>query len=118
MCDCLAQRFEIPTIDSPAADGSTATVDWTKTPGGYLAAVQDPFLDDKRCGTPPAAAIIFPREPQQPKPPSSFSSLADWAGGLSSSSTEDVAAAASSSSSSSAAYAGVRFYGDWDSTYG
>ncbi|KAF8736270.1 hypothetical protein AX14_000581 [Amanita brunnescens Koide BX004] len=110
--------FEIPTLDSPTTDGSTAAVGWTKTSGGYLAVVQDPFLDDKRCedvAVAPTAAIIFPREPQQQKPPSSFSSLADWAGSVSSVTSEDIAPAASSSSS---AYASLGFYGDWDSTYG
>jgi len=106
--DLFPQRFHVPAIESPATDGSAA-VDWTKTSGGYLTVVQDPFLNDKREPVvvdpvvPTAPPIIYPREPQ---PPSSFSSLADWAGGMSASEDHD------------SSYASLRFYGDWERTYG
>lgn len=89
-------RFQAPVLDSPS-DGSAA-ISWTKTSGGYVAALADPLLDDKRGtevqSTPSApddlnplspndlqsTPIIYPRDPQ---PPSSFSSLAGWAGSIS-----------------------------------
>ncbi|KAK2462625.1 hypothetical protein APHAL10511_005358 [Amanita phalloides] len=119
-------RFQ---LDSPS-DGSAA-LNWTKTSRGYLAAVQDPFLNDKRSSdvepTPsvsddlsplsgdalPSAPILYPCEPQ---PPSSFSSLADWAGGVSAAGVSTHAHASEDKTDvyhlSESPY-GLRYYGDW-----
>ncbi|KAF8638689.1 hypothetical protein AX17_002011 [Amanita inopinata Kibby_2008] len=41
-------RFQAPSLDSP--DDGSAALGWTKTAGGYVAAVRDPFMDKRGGG--------------------------------------------------------------------
>ncbi|KAF8631478.1 hypothetical protein AX15_002388 [Amanita polypyramis BW_CC] len=118
-------QFET-SLDSQSDGG--AAINWTKTSGGYVAAVEDPFINDKRgAEVEPAPSvsdalsslsrntlqsapmIVYPREP-----PSSFSSLAGWAGGASATSMPNETKAIVYGLSDSPY---DLYYGDWNNSH-